>query len=202
MVDDMLFFKSVDLLQILQILDKERSYLYTAHLKLQPGINYSHTTDKIISQLPRFKRYQNDYFVFDRTQSELDWNYPFDFCGSVYLLERVVKVIESIDDQQKIRKPNTFEYVGNLAIKKHKLATNYCLCLNLPVMTVITVNKVQDVYDTPVYEFKSAQDEESDCLEIMNQYMRDKKELDIEYYQQQMFNSVHIGDFKIKSSEN
>ena len=37
-------------------------------------------------------------------------------------------------------------------------------------MTVITVNKVQDVYDTPVYEFKG-QDEEADVLEIMDKYM-------------------------------
>ena len=67
-------------------------------------------------------------------------------------------------------------------------------------MTVITVNKVQDVYDTPVYEFKSeGQTEEDDVLEIMNQCMRDSVDLDIDgYYARQLFNSVHIGDFKIK----
>jgi hypothetical protein len=48
-------------------------------------------------------------------------------------------------------------------------------------MTVITVNKVQDVYDTPVYEFKSeSQNEEDDVLEIMNQCMRDSVDLDID----------------------
>jgi hypothetical protein len=85
-------------------------------------------------------------------------------------------VFEAIDDKEKIRKPNTFEYVGNLAIKKKGLATAYpqCLCLNEPVMTVINVNKVQDVYDTPVYEF-SGDDSEKECLEVMNQYMREGK---------------------------
>jgi hypothetical protein len=50
-------------------------------------------------------------------------------------------------------------------------------------MTVITVNKVQEVYDTPVYDtFKSEKEEEADCLEIMNQYMREGKQLDIDGY--------------------
>lgn len=46
-------------------------------------------------------------------------------------------------------------------------------------MTVITVNKVQDIYDTPVYEFKG-KTEEDDCLQIMNTYMRERKQLDID----------------------
>lgn len=87
---------------------------------------------------------EGDYFMFDRTQTELDWNYPFDFCGSIYLLDRVSQVIENIDEREKIRKPNTFEFIGNKAIKSKNLAKDlkYCLCLNQPVMTVITVNKV------------------------------------------------------------
>jgi len=28
----------------------------------------------------------------------------------------------------------------------------YCLCLNAPSMTVITINKVQNIYNTPVYD--------------------------------------------------
>jgi cellulose synthase/poly-beta-1,6-N-acetylglucosamine synthase-like glycosyltransferase len=62
-------------------------------------------------------------------------------------------------------------------------------------LTVVTVNKVQDVYATPVYEFTQ---EEGDVLEVMNQYMREGKALDVEgYYARQHFNSVHIGDFKL-----
>ncbi len=54
-------------------------------------------------------------------------------------------------------------------------------------MTVITVNKVQEVYDTPVYDtFAGEGEEEGDCLEIMNQYMREGKMLDIDgYYSRQ-----------------
>ena len=64
--------------------------------------------------------------------------------------------MKGIDDQSKILKPNSFEYSGNLAIKKKLLTRDqpYSLCLNLPVMTVITVNKVQDLYNTPVYKIE------------------------------------------------
>jgi hypothetical protein len=69
--------------------------------------------------------------------------------------------------------------------------------LNRPVMTVITINKVQDVYDTPVYHTVASEEEE--CLQYMNKCMREGKELDVEgYYRRKGFRSVHIGEFKLK----
>jgi hypothetical protein len=182
LVDDMLFFREVNIPEILKILETYRDKVYTAHLKLHPGINYSHTTDKMIARMPTFHPLEGrtNYLIYDRTESELDWNYPFDFCGSIYLLDRVTKVVESIEEREKIRKPNMFEFIGNKAIKTKNLANQnkFCLCLNIPVMTVITVNKVQDVYDTPIYSTFT----ESDCLEFMNQCMRDRKALAIDNY--------------------
>ena len=51
-------------------------------------------------------------------------------------------MILNIEEREKIRKPNTFEFIGNKAIKSKNLAKDikFCLCLNQPVMTVITVN--------------------------------------------------------------
>ena len=37
----------------------------------------------------------------------------------------------------------------------------YSICLDRPVMTVITVNKVQDIYNTPVYRLSQVVVEES-----------------------------------------
>jgi len=112
---------------------------------------------------------------------------PFDFCGSVYLLDSVTKVMDAMDDISKISKPNTFEYFGNLAIKNHALASTLCLCLNEPVMTVITVNKVQDVYDTPVYEYQC-----EDVLEVMNQYMREGRNLTLKVFMPRLFSTQFI----------
>jgi hypothetical protein len=57
-----------------------------------------------------------------RSDAELDWNYPFDFCGSIYKKSLVGDIIvPAIADKNKILKPNTFEFAGNLAIKENKL---------------------------------------------------------------------------------
>ena len=95
---------------------------------------------------------------FRRSETELDCNYPFDFCGSIYRLQSVLDVIQKIQPTNKILKPNTFEFEGNKAIKFNMLARShpYSLCLNVPVTTVITVNRVQDVYKTPVYKSQSS----------------------------------------------
>lgn len=129
---------------------------------------------------------------YRRSETELDWNYPFDFCGSIYRLLSVEEVLSKIEPQSQILKPNTFEYAGNKAIKFNMLAKNmpYSICLNWPVLTVITVNKVQDVYNTPIYNLKGLADEETkdshtpeqDCLLQMNAFYRNKENLDTTFY--------------------
>lgn len=91
-------------------------------------------------------------------------------------------------------KPNTFEYAGNKAIKFNMLAKNmpYSICLNWPVVTVITVNKVQSIYNTPIYnlkgftepeeETKDQTSSEDDCLLQMNRFFKNKEELDMAFY--------------------
>ncbi len=64
------------------------------------------------------------YLKFRRSEGEMDWNYPFDFCGSLYLRESLVAIYDAIDDKSKILKPNSFEYIGNMAIKQKLLAKN------------------------------------------------------------------------------
>lgn len=36
------------------------------------------------------------FLKYRRSESELDWNYPFDFCGSIYRLASVREVIAKI----------------------------------------------------------------------------------------------------------
>lgn len=84
----------------------------------------------------------------------------------------------------------------------------YSLCLNWPVMTVVTVNKVQDIYNTPVYRLQQVEEskeekkgevdpreEEEACLEYMNSLLEQRHIINLEHYKEQVFNSVHVGDF-------
>ena len=115
--------------------------------------------------------------------------------------------MEQCEEPEKMKKPNSFEYIGNVTIKKKLLTREapYCLCMNLPVMTVVTVNKVQDLYKTPVYEFKGENEvvvnDEKEAILMMNQYLIEKKKLAISsFYSKMFFPSVHIGDFVLSTS--
>jgi hypothetical protein len=150
MVDDMIFFRDLKLIDCLVSLH-ESNKAYALHLKLTPGIYFSHTANKIM-RLPNFEPVLKPnqplstikFLKYRRSETELDWNYPFDFCGSIYRADTIDKVIKKIQPIEKILKPNTFEVAGNQAIKMNMLAKDYpyCLCLNAPVTTVITINRV------------------------------------------------------------
>jgi len=133
------------------------------------------------------RAYPSVHFLkYKRSDSSLDWNYPFDFCGSIYKLSNILHVIDAIQVKSKLEKPNTFEFAGNQALSLNKdllKDMDCCLCLNMPVMTVVTVNKVQDIYNTPVYEFKSEESKDGDdVLEVMNKYYESGRQFDIAFY--------------------
>ncbi len=93
MVDDMIFFRELKMLDCLCAL-QETTKAYALHLKLSPGIYYSHTCNKIM-RLPNFEPVLKPnqpisslkFLKYRRSETELDWNYPFDFCGSIYRAE-------------------------------------------------------------------------------------------------------------------
>lgn len=64
----------------------------------------------------------------------------------------------------------------------------YCLCLNAAAMTVITINKVQSTYNTPVYDSPIQ-------LDQLNCYIDSKTNINLNHYRLNQFNSVHIGAF-------
>jgi hypothetical protein len=73
-------------------------------------------------------------------------------------------------------------------------------------MTVVTINKVQDIYKTPVYGFKAEDgkeiDDEAELLETLNTYLEQRKHMDLNnYYAKTQFNAVHIGDFVLSGAQ-
>ena len=129
MVDDMIFFSPFNLTDMLLKFYSDHS-IYALHLKLYPGITYSHTQDKLIASIPKFQVVDSQglkYLKYRRTETEMDWNYPFDFCGSIYRQDDLNLVIEGIleskpEERNKILKPNSFEYIGNVIVKRKMLA--------------------------------------------------------------------------------
>ena len=82
---------------------------------------------------------------------------------------------------EKIRRPNHFEFFGNKVLATHlkDLLDEFpgCVCLKEPVLTVVTVNKVQDLYNTPVYNLEEGT-LEIQLLLLMNKYFKDKVDYD------------------------
>ena len=101
MVDDMLIFNSINYLETIKLLDDPK--VYCVHLKLYPGITYSHTNNKLMSP-PKFESIDEElkYLKFRRSETEMDWNYPFDFCGSLYRLESILQVIKHVEDKKSL----------------------------------------------------------------------------------------------------
>ena len=87
-----------------------------------------------------------EYLKYKREDTQMDWNYPFDFCGSIYRSEHIVEIynLMKVHYPEKIARPNHFEFFGNKIVRDHKIAENYpcCLILNRPCLTVVTINKV------------------------------------------------------------
>ena len=91
MVDDMVFFKDFDIEDSVQALLNSPEAL-AVHLKLYAGITYSHTNNKLMGipkLVPAFPESMK-WLKFKRENGKMDWNYPFDFCGSIYRLENVL----------------------------------------------------------------------------------------------------------------
>ena len=114
-------------------------------------------------------------YSISRTQSCNDYFYPFDLCGGVYrvdFVERIMNICDDIDVrisssssptskahsnardmEYRISNPNSFEQVGNAIFWKHFYQQPYTTlsCPAYPCLAVITINRVQDLYNVPIY---------------------------------------------------
>lgn len=68
-----------------------------------------------------------------------------------------------------------------------------CCGADVQVMAVVTVNRVQDVCLNPIFK--------EIPLATLDGYFWKDDEFDIEIYQRGNFNSVHIGEFRLKEKE-
>lgn len=194
-VDDVLYYNTIPLDTIVDTMSSDRSILSTI-LKLSPNITYCHPSNAESSPPKEFYTFPSGTLLkYDRTQCTQDWNYPFDLCGSIMHKEDVISLFEAIQDHYGIdalSHPNKLESAGDKILREYKTQISdkkHCMCMKEQILSVITVNIVQDVCKNPIYD-------EID-LKTMDEYFRKGYELDLDYYRNIKFNSVHIGDFKL-----
>jgi glycosyltransferase involved in cell wall biosynthesis len=218
---------------------------FGCHLKLHPGIIYSHPSSKICWQplltepwsesqylfAQRSSKYAQPFLQFELSQGRLDWSYPIDFCGGTYRLKDIRIILQQLiepiavychDDQvidvkdllvygddinihirdKKIVNPNFLEFEMNkifwqteyfLSYKTSICPSYYCCC-------VVTINRVQSLYDVPIFHCNYDINDLNTLL-ITNELQNDEKCFDFQVYLNHSYClSAHLGMVTLSSS--
>ncbi len=160
-VDDLIFIDDVDILLAAKTL-MTRINLFTVHLKLHPGIIYSHAASKYCPP-PVLKPVDEEddtysFCQFDLSAGKVDWRYPFDLCASLYRVQDMLRLIDCFEEQRlgaANQNPNNFETLGNQVfwrLSSRQWATyKCCLCSVRPLLRVVTINQVQSTFKVPIF---------------------------------------------------
>eukprot|EP00953_Heterococcus_sp_UTEX-ZZ885_P037756 19382-Heterococcus_DN1.PRE.4 len=216
-VDDMIFYAqpSFPLAAATAALCSKPS-AYGAQLKLSPCITHSHAAasackvptlqfiDKAIPSLQLFE------FEPESVRGGAnDWDYAWDLTGGLYRQADVAELLTSIsalhandataaDRKHAALNPNLLELYGNQVLRAQWAAAaaqqRTMLCAGAPVLSAITVNRVQTTFATPVYDSTNG-----DVHELDKRLWRGEV-VDTGWYSAQQFRSVHIADLVLKSA--
>eukprot|EP00947_MAST-08B_sp_MAST-8B-sp1_P004417 g4417.t1 len=159
-VDDIVVYGKLPLADAMEILDADAD-VFSYHLKLSPGIVYCHTANAGV-QVPPLQRAGASSLVFERAQGSHDWRYPWDLCASIYRRSDAEALLGLMDSLAlSYGHPNSLEANGHRAIiemqglqqqaKPVFVVGAKSACPDRPCMSVVTVNRVQDLYRNRVY---------------------------------------------------
>ena len=145
--------------------------MFSYHVKLHPGIIYSHprgTTIKVPALTVRCEPSEQQLFLtFELTQLRHDdWNYPFDLCGAFYRTVDIQNLL-SCCTAADLASPNNFEVSGNQIFFRSFFSKPFfrCACPTNATASIITINRVQSTYEVPIYENDGL------TLEVLNNYI-------------------------------
>lgn len=151
------------------------------------------TTKPQSSDASSVRNFEQQILRFDRSTATEDWNYPFELCATLMHKSMVSDVLLSIlqtNGLDGMSHPNKLEVTGSRLFSQnltpHAKLTS-CLCLQKPVLSVITINRVQDVCENRIYDEIS--------LDELEKHLDEGRLLNLDYYRERVFDAVHIGDF-------
>mmetsp|Transcript_9283 Transcript_9283/g.12768 ORF Transcript_9283/g.12768 Transcript_9283/m.12768 type:complete len:198 (-) Transcript_9283:192-785(-) len=107
--------------------------------------------------------------VFRRCLGSEDWNYPWNLCGGIYRGTDVMTVLENLSgctlkgrnkgeaNKHSFDHPNHLEVNGNKAVVELGIDSKrpFSACPAKAVASVVTINRVQDVYKNRIYSTKT-----------------------------------------------
>jgi glycosyltransferase involved in cell wall biosynthesis len=176
-----------------------RPELYGVHLKLHPGIGYSHP-GACASPPPQLTPLEGHILSFNFRSATADWAYPLDLCACVYRasdVHHLAAVVKARLGPGALKNPNVLEVSGNEMMTTSFPHFTLGGCLSRPVCSVVTVNIVQCTYEVPIYSAEGGDlatlnghllplvTGEADCPAVEFDYRR---------YKSSNYISVHIRD--------
>eukprot|EP00931_Biecheleriopsis_adriatica_P047570 TRINITY_DN27429_c0_g1_i1.p1 TRINITY_DN27429_c0_g1~~TRINITY_DN27429_c0_g1_i1.p1 ORF type:complete len:775 (-),score=157.19 TRINITY_DN27429_c0_g1_i1:56-2380(-) len=169
-VDDALWFDDFDGAAAVELL-RRNADVYTVHAKLSPRVEYAHPNDKFMRIPPLsscsssalsmdslLEKATSELLIYERSRGEYDWNYPWELSASVYRLADVQEALDAVRchfGREAADHPNRLEGYGVRLLKQEKLSSakraKSCACSARPVVAIVTINRVQALFDNPVY---------------------------------------------------
>ena len=142
---------------------------------------------------------------FSLFHGTVDWRYPFDLCGSMYRLSHVLALLSADKvSKEKYANPNLLETCGNREYWSSNSRDQgldlsqrfkHCLCPSTPHLRVLTVNRVQETYEVPVYQSAGGEVNQLNRLTTHTQ-------LDFSaYHYNPRTTSVHVGGLHFLDAE-
>ncbi len=147
LVDDALFVSTPPLASSCDLLNSDPTLL-AVHLKLHPGIWYSHPASTPCPPPPLHLE-SKGFLSWTYSQGRVDYNYPFDLCSTIYRSRDALSIISSLSDISASH-PNRLEPAGNKALGGLALGSRGAMP-RVKTAVVVTLNRVQDVHSAPLY---------------------------------------------------
>eukprot|EP01113_Clastostelium_recurvatum_P006299 TRINITY_DN12853_c0_g1_i1.p1 TRINITY_DN12853_c0_g1~~TRINITY_DN12853_c0_g1_i1.p1 ORF type:complete len:663 (-),score=90.88 TRINITY_DN12853_c0_g1_i1:379-2367(-) len=200
-VDDVIFFREFNVSSAMEVL-RTREDIAAYHIKLHPGVTYSHPADAHMTVPTLAPVVLPDpcepCMSWTREGATHDWAYPWELCASVYRTQDVALMLDAIVTQHGIAEglghPNRLEASGHQLHSRIFQDRPMCACPRDPVACAITVNRVQSVISNRIY-LECAVD-----IDQMDAMLWEGARIDTGFYKDKGFNSVHVGDFVLEQT--
>jgi hypothetical protein len=198
LVDDIVWYRSVLLDAVLAQLG-ERREIFAAQLRLHAQVRHSVTLGVSCPPPASLHAARDGWCTWrtDAPDARAEWCYPFDLSGALYRASDVAAIVRgaSLLGSDALSHPNRFENAGNQVLQRQLLSdidahSLVLACPAEPCMSIVTVNRVQDVCTNPVCGEPRSIDELCDLFDA-------GVSLDAAQYRAHapQFTAVHIGDW-------
>lgn len=205
--------------------------IFGFYTRMHPGITFSQTKNKSSPPpqshfcfLPSSEAGEGVY-AYEHHYGSMEWAYPFDLSGGVYLNKDIITVVKSIrsanqDTNSGLSHPTKVEINGNKVISnaisgRYFDKTSEIVLLvdrkgllsipSKPFLLILAINRVQNICKAPLafdLDISSPSFQSNEIKfspERLLDFLKNGESFDVERYSSSLYNSSHIGNIFLHS---